>query len=121
ALHAQRAPCRPTALGSLQIVGERSKHRRPHTGLSGMSIKTSTPPHRGWLTGAALSAVHVLSWPGACAVIVSVFGILVYRLLAERARRKTLEATFRAAPPNTVVVQDGGPGRPAMRVRVRER
>ena len=85
-----------------------------------MSIKTSTTPHRGWLTGAALSALHMLSWPGACAMIVSMFGILVYRLLAERARPKTLEATFRAAPPNTVVVQDAGAGGPAMRIWIGE-
>ena len=79
-------------------------------------MRTSTAPYRGWLTGAALPAVHVLSWPGACAVIVTVFGTLVYRLLAERARRKTLEAAFRAAPPDTVVIQDAWPGGPAMRI-----
>lgn len=83
-------------------------------------MRTSTAPHRGWLEGATLSAVHVLSWPGACAVIVTVFGILVYRLLAERARRKTLEATYRYAPAKTVVVQDAGPGGPAMWIWVGE-
>lgn len=83
-------------------------------------MRTSTALHRGWPVGAVLSAGHVLSWPGACAVIVTVFGILVYRLLAERARRKTLEATYRFAPGKTVVVQDVGPGGPPMWIWIGE-
>jgi hypothetical protein len=44
---------------------------------------------------------------------------LAFRLLAERGRRKTLEAAFRA-PANTVVVLDKGPGGPSMWVWVGE-
>jgi hypothetical protein len=83
-------------------------------------MRTSTAPYQGWLAGAVLSVVHVLSWPGACAAVVTVFGILVYRLLAERARRKTLETTYRFAPAKTVVVQDVGPGGPAMWIWIGE-
>jgi len=83
-------------------------------------MTTSTAPHRGWLEGAALSAAHMVSWPDACAVIVTVLAILAYRLLAERERRKTLEATYRYAPAKTIVVQDDGPGGPPMRIWVGE-
>jgi hypothetical protein len=83
-------------------------------------MRTSTAPHRGWLEGTALFAVHVVSWPAACAVIVTVLAVLAYRLLAERERRKTLEATYRYAPPKTVVALDDGPGGPPMRVWVGE-
>lgn len=76
--------------------------------------------HRGWLEGAALFAVHMVSWPGACMVIVTAFATLAYRLLAERERRKTLETTYRYAPARTVVVQDDGPGGPPMRIWVGE-
>jgi hypothetical protein len=53
-------------------------------------------------------------------VIVIMFARLIYRLLAERERRRTLEATYRYAPPGTVVVQGEGPGGPPMWIRVGE-
>jgi hypothetical protein len=84
-------------------------------------MATSTAHHRGWLEGAALFAVHVVSWPAAGAVVMTVLAVLAYRLLAERERRKTLEATYRYAPPKTVVVLDDGPGGPPMRIWVGER
>ena len=42
----------------------------------------------------------------------------VYRLLAERARRKTLLDLVSHAPTGTIVVMEKGPGGPAMWVRV---
>jgi hypothetical protein len=51
-------------------------------------------------------------------VIVLAFGFLGYRLLAERGRRKTLEATYQAAPGGTIVELGGGPAGPPMIVRV---
>jgi hypothetical protein len=83
-------------------------------------MTSSTARHRDWLEGTALFAVHVVSWPAVCAVIVIVLATLAYRLLAERERRKTLEATYRYAPPKTVVVLDDGPGGPPMRIWVGE-
>jgi hypothetical protein len=67
-----------------------------------------------------LLAAHVLTWWSAVAMVIVIFGILVYRLLAERARRKTLESTYRYAPAGTIVVQGEGPGGPPMRIRVGE-
>jgi hypothetical protein len=81
-------------------------------------MKMSAVPHRGLLESAVATATHAASWPAACAVTVTVAGILAFRLLAERARRKTLETTYRYAPPRTVVIQDQGPGGPAMRIWV---
>src|ERR1035441_2503586 len=81
-------------------------------------MTTSRLSHRGWLEGSALFAMHMASWPSACAVMVTVFAILAYRLLAERERRKTLEATYRYAPAKTVVAQDDRGGGPAMRIWV---
>ena len=71
-------------------------------------------------TGAvtALFSARVLSWWGACAVLVLAAGVLAYRLLAERGRRKTLEVTYRYAPCKTVLVLGEGPGGPAMWIQV---
>jgi hypothetical protein len=71
----------------------------------------------GW--GAAVSvgaaAVHVLAWPYTAAVL----GLTaVFKLLAERARRKTLVDLVSRAPAGTIVVMGKGPGGPAMWVRV---
>jgi hypothetical protein len=74
----------------------------------------SAEPASGWFGTTAMAAAHAVTWPGACAITVIVLGILAYRLLAEHGRRKTLEATYRHALPGTVVVQDDGPGGPAM-------
>ena len=65
-----------------------------------------------------LLAAHVLSWWSAAAMVIVIFGILLYRLLAERARRKTLQSTYRYAPAGTVVVQGEGPGGPPMWIQV---
>ncbi len=65
-----------------------------------------------------LLAAHVLTWWSAVAMVTVIFGILLYRLLAERARRKTLESAYRYAPAGTIVVQGEGPGGPPMRIQV---
>jgi len=74
----------------------------------------------GWVERASLVAAHVVSWPGACAVLAGLLVALGYRLLAEWARRQTLIATFRYAPGGTVVVQEHGSGGPAMWIWVGE-
>jgi hypothetical protein len=57
---------------------------------------------------------HVASRPAACAVAVTLLTLLGYRLLAERARRRTLIETFAYVPGGTVVFQKAGPGGPAV-------
>jgi hypothetical protein len=71
----------------------------------------------GWAAaaGAGATAVHVLAWPYT-AVVLAVTA--VYRLLAERARRKTLVDLVSHAPAGTIVVMERGPGGPAMWVKV---
>ena len=64
-------------------------------------------------TGAA--AVHVLAWPYAAAILAVT---AVYRLLAERGRRKTLVDLVLRAPTGTIVVMEKGPGGPAVWVKV---
>jgi hypothetical protein len=63
--------------------------------------------------GAAAS--HVLAWPYTVAVLAL---RAAYRLLAERARRKTLVDLVSHAPTGTIVVMEKGPGGPAMCIRV---
>jgi len=67
------------------------------------------------VVGAGASAVHVLAWPYTAAILAAT---AVYRLLAERARRKTLVDLVSRAPAGTIVVMEKGPGGPAMRVRI---
>jgi hypothetical protein len=71
----------------------------------------------GWaLAGAgAAAAAHVLAWPYTVVMVAAAAG---YRLLAERARRKTLVALVTQAPGGTIAIMDGGPGGPAMWLRV---
>lgn len=64
-------------------------------------------------------AVHAATWWTALTVAGVTLAVLIYRLLAERARRKTLEATFRA-PAGTVVALGRGPAGPSMLVLVGE-
>ena len=67
------------------------------------------------MVGVGAAAVHVLAWPYTAAVLAVV---VVYRLLAERARRKTLVDLVTRAPAGTIVVMEEGAGGPAMWVRV---
>jgi hypothetical protein len=57
----------------------------------------------------------VLAWPYTAAVLAVT---VIYRLLAERTRRKTLVELVSRAPAGTIVVMEKGPGGPAMWVRV---
>jgi hypothetical protein len=68
----------------------------------------------------ALFLAHVVSWWETGAATVALAGILIYRLLAERERRKTLEATYRHAPGGTVVILGEGQGGPPMWIGVGE-
>jgi len=51
-------------------------------------------------------------------MIVITFGLLLFRLLVERGRRKTIRVIACEAPAGTVVAMGEGPGGPAMWVRV---
>jgi hypothetical protein len=62
-----------------------------------------------------VAAAHIVAWPYAAVVLLIATG---YRLLAERARRKTLTALVTQAPAGTIVVMEGGPGGPALWLRV---
>jgi len=73
------------------------------------------PAAPGWT--AALLAAHTVSWQAVVIVVGAMLAGLAYRLLAERARRKTLLAALRA-PARTVVILGDGPGGPPMWVRV---
>lgn len=67
------------------------------------------------MASAGAVTVHVLAWPYTAAVLAVT---AVYRLLAERSRRKTLVEVVTRAPAGTIVVMEKGPGGPAMWVRV---
>ena len=71
----------------------------------------------GWaaVASAGTATVHALTWPYAAAVLAVT---AAYRLLAERARRKTLVDLVSHAPVGTIVIMEKGPGGPAMWVRV---
>jgi hypothetical protein len=71
----------------------------------------------GWwaLAGAGTAALHAVTWPYSVAVLAVT---ALYRLSAERERRKTLIDLVTSAPANTVVIMDKGPGGPAVWVRV---
>lgn len=81
-------------------------------------MKISPAVVGGGAVGPALSLAHILPWFETCVVMAVSAGILIYRLLAESQRRKTLEMTYRHAPPGTVVVLGEGPGGPPMLIRV---
>jgi hypothetical protein len=65
--------------------------------------------------------MHVVSWPGLVGILVVVLAASVPRLLAERARRKTLIQFVERAPGGTVMMQGDGSGGPAVWVRVGNR
>jgi hypothetical protein len=67
------------------------------------------------VASAAASAVRVMAWPYTAVVLVVT---AAYRLLAERARRKTLVDLVSHAPADTIVVMEKGPGGPAMWIKV---
>lgn len=96
---------------------ERAKLLRTSYDSSGMRM--STPATQNWVERTALVMVHATTWWTALTVAGMVLTVLVYRLLAERERRKTLEATFQA-PPGTVVALGKSPAGPSVLVLVGE-
>ena len=62
--------------------------------------------------------MHAASWPGLAGILVLLVALAAARLLAERARRKTLVQLVERAPGGTVMMQGNGPGGPAMWVQV---
>ncbi len=70
------------------------------------------------VASAGAAAIHVLAWPYTAVILAAA---AIYRLLAERARRKTLVDLVSHAPAGTIVVMEKGPGGPAMWVRVGDR
>jgi hypothetical protein len=83
--------------------------------LCDLLIMTRLTGGRLAVVSAGAAAVHVLAWPYTAVVLAAT---AVYRLLAERARRKTLVDLVSRAPTGTIVVMGKGPGSPAMWVRV---
>lgn len=75
---------------------------------------TSLTADRWAVASVGAAAVHVLAWPHAVVLAATA----VYRLLAERSRRKTLVDLISHAPAGTIVVMEKGPGGPAMWVKV---
>jgi hypothetical protein len=80
--------------------------------LSGMTGLTVA---RWAVASASVAAVHVLVWPYIAAILAAT---AIYRLLAERVRRKTLTDLLSHAPAGTIVVMGKGPGGPAMWIKV---
>jgi hypothetical protein len=76
------------------------------------------PGGRWWSRASLAGAVHWLGWPGAAVVLAGTVLLAAYRLLAERARRKTLVDVVTRSPAGTVIIMEGGPGGPAMWIRV---
>lgn len=82
-------------------------------------MRMSTPVTRNWVERMVPFVVHAATWPAALTVAGITLAVLIYRLLAERGRRKTLEATFQA-PAGTMVALGKGPAGPSMWVLVGE-
>jgi hypothetical protein len=82
-------------------------------------MRMSTPATQSWVGRTALVMMHAATWWTALTAAGMVLTVLVYRLLAERGRRKTLEAMFQA-PAGTVVALGKSPVGPSMLVLVGE-
>jgi hypothetical protein len=81
-------------------------------------MKMSSAPRTEWWVRIAPVLVRAVSWPVAAALAVSVLAQLTFRLLAEKARRRTLIDVLDHAPGGSVVFQEAGPGGPTMWVWV---
>ena len=83
--------------------------------LRDLLVMTGLATGRWAMVAAGAVTAHMLAWPysGVAAAVIA-----VYRLFAERARRKTLLDLVSRAPAGTIVVMEKGPGGPAMWVRV---
>jgi hypothetical protein len=83
-------------------------------------VKLTVVPLGWW--GSLLAAItdHALTWPQAVVALGVLLALLTYRLLTERARRKTLTELVERSPQGTIVLQERGAGGPAMRIKVGE-
>jgi hypothetical protein len=82
-------------------------------------MRMSTAAGRNWLERIVPFVVHAATWWAVLTVAGVTLAVLIYRLLAERGRRKTLEVAFRA-PAGTVVALGKGPAGPSLWVWVGE-
>lgn len=69
--------------------------------------------------GVSILTVH-RAWPIGYALVLAGVVRLLHGLLAERARRRTLEVLCERAPIGTLIVQEQGLGGPAMLVKIGE-
>jgi hypothetical protein len=76
-----------------------------------------TPP-QGWASKIAYLAAHHVTWPRVAAAAFFALAFITYRLLAERARRRTIVAILTTAPAGTVVIQKRGPAGPPLHIWV---
>ncbi len=115
---------RPDALRTRRVGRDRVARYLTFSGYVRPDDMTMTPmpPREGWLEHLVPVGARVITWattwPGACAGVSVVLVVLIYRLLAERQRRKTLLTTYLHAPGGTIVVQGEGPAGPPMWVWV---
>jgi hypothetical protein len=79
-------------------------------------MKLPNGHHQGWAELGTVLVAHAGSWPVVCAMTAVLLVLLGYRLMAEQARRRTLIETCAYAPGGTVIIQEAGPGGPAIRV-----
>lgn len=77
-------------------------------------------PRGLWGSLLAVITDHALTWPQVAIALGILCMSLTYRLLTERARRKTLTELVERSPKGTIVLQDRGAGGPAMRIQVGE-
>ncbi len=99
----------------------RTRAKDSRTSYDSVCMKISTVvAGSGAVSCPVLLLAHVVPWWQTAAAVAIPAGILIYRLLAERVRRKTLETTYRHAPAGTVVVLGEGPGGPPMWIQVGE-
>jgi len=83
-------------------------------------VKLTVGPFGGWGSFLAVITDHALTWPQAAAALGVLCLLLTYRLLTERARRKTLTELIERSPKGTIVLQERGAGGPAMQIKVGE-
>jgi hypothetical protein len=81
-------------------------------------MNTTTPCEPDWLDRPFGMLAQAASLKSACIMLVALAVVAILRLLFEWQRRTTLVDLVERAPAGTVVVQEGGPGGPAMWVQV---
>jgi hypothetical protein len=84
-------------------------------------MRLSNGQHPGWVELGTGLWVHAASWPVAWVMVAVLFTLLGYRVAAEQSRRRTVIEVCTYAPGGTVMVQEAGPGGPAMWVWIGDR